>query len=167
LGSSCARPHTAGARFKVFRPARNGFNRPSIIIVQGNDLELGLLADVVVGVRSIAAEAQLSLPTLTGVQHYLKGVTAERLVVLDLARILADPKIIVDEKSQPERKPSTETLSMKWNVGTKIGVGFGLSCWSFDRRAASYWSITRLIAASDARKHSFGVWPHSRKRFRG
>jgi len=71
-----------------------------IILVRGNDLELGLLADVVVGVRSISAESlQPSLPTLTGVRSdYLKGVTAERLVVLDLARILADPKIIVHEE---------------------------------------------------------------------
>ena len=42
---------------------------------------------------------QPSLPTLTGIRaDYLKGVTAERLVVLDLARILADPKIIVHEE---------------------------------------------------------------------
>lgn len=68
-----------------------------IILVRGHDLELGLLADVIVGVRSIPVESlQSSLPTLTGIRgDYLKGVTAERLVVLDLARILADPKIIV------------------------------------------------------------------------
>jgi purine-binding chemotaxis protein CheW len=71
-----------------------------IILVRGNDLELGLLADVVVGVRSIPADClQPSLPTLTGLrQDYLKGVTAERLVVLDLSRILADPKIMVHEE---------------------------------------------------------------------
>jgi purine-binding chemotaxis protein CheW len=71
-----------------------------IILVSGNDLELGLLADTIVGVRSIpAADLQGSLPTLTGVRSdYLKGVTAERLVVLDLARILADTKIIVHEE---------------------------------------------------------------------
>jgi purine-binding chemotaxis protein CheW len=71
-----------------------------IILVRGNDLELGLLADVIVGVRFIPADSlQPSLPTLTGVRSdYLKGVTAERLVVLDLARILADPKIIVHEQ---------------------------------------------------------------------
>ena len=71
-----------------------------IILVRGNELELGLLADVIVGVRTIPADSlQPSLPTLTGVRSdYLKGVTAERLVVLDLARILADPKIIVDEE---------------------------------------------------------------------
>jgi len=30
--------------------------------------------------------------------EYLKGVTAERLMVLDLVRILADPKIILQEE---------------------------------------------------------------------
>jgi purine-binding chemotaxis protein CheW len=71
-----------------------------IILVGDNDLELGLLADMIVGVRSIpAATLQDSLPTLTGVRgDYLKGVTAERLVVLDLAHILADPRIIVHEE---------------------------------------------------------------------
>lgn len=71
-----------------------------IILVQGNDLELGLLADVIVGVRTISVESlQPSLPTLTGIRaEYLKGVTAERLVVLDLDCILTDPKIIVHEE---------------------------------------------------------------------
>jgi len=71
-----------------------------IILVHGNDLELGLLADVIAGVRTIPVERlQASLPTLTGIRaEYLKGVTAERLVVLDLDRILADPKIIVHEE---------------------------------------------------------------------
>ena len=71
-----------------------------IILVRGNDLELGLLADAIVGVRSIPLDSlQPSLPTLTGIRNdYLKGLTAERLVVLDLARILADPRIIVHEE---------------------------------------------------------------------
>ena len=71
-----------------------------IIVVHGNDLELGLLADVIVGVRTIPLDSlQPSLPTLTGIRaDYLKGVTADRLVVLDLERILADPKIIVHEE---------------------------------------------------------------------
>ena len=70
-----------------------------IILVRERDLEFGLLADVIVGVRSIPVESlQASLPTLTGIRSdYLKGVTAERLVVLDLARLLADPRILVHE----------------------------------------------------------------------
>lgn len=73
-----------------------------IILVRGNDIELGLLADIIVGVRTIPVDSlQVSLPTLTGIRaDYLKGVTAERLVVLDLDRILADPKIIVHEEVQ-------------------------------------------------------------------
>lgn len=71
-----------------------------IILVRGEDFEVGVLADVIVGVRSIHEDAlQPSLPTLTGVRsEFLKGVTAERLVVLDLSRILADPRIIVNDE---------------------------------------------------------------------
>ncbi|WP_211465565.1 chemotaxis protein CheW [Collimonas silvisoli] len=71
-----------------------------IILVRGNDLELGLLADVIVGMLTVAVGSlQPALPTLTGIRReYLKGVTADRLVVLDLDRILKDPKIIVHEE---------------------------------------------------------------------
>lgn len=70
-----------------------------IVVVRGHDMELGLLADVISGVRTVAASAlQPSLPTLTGIRaDYLKGVTEERLVVLDLDRILSDPKIVVHD----------------------------------------------------------------------
>lgn len=72
----------------------------SVILLRSNDLELGLMADVVVGVRTIPLDSlQPTLPTLTGIRaDYLKGVTAQRLVVLDLDRLLADPKIIVQEE---------------------------------------------------------------------
>ena len=70
------------------------------ILVRGEDFEVCVLADVIVGVRSIPVDSlQPSLPTLTGVRRdYLKGVTGERLVVLDLARILIDPRIIVRDE---------------------------------------------------------------------
>jgi purine-binding chemotaxis protein CheW len=81
-------------------PAQGLTDLHRIILVEGNELDLGLLADATVGVRSISADSvQPSLPTLTGIRsEYLKGVTAERLVVLDVARILADPNIIVHEE---------------------------------------------------------------------
>ncbi len=71
-----------------------------IIVVHGNGLEIGLLADEIEGVRSVPIGAlQASLPTLTGIRaDYLKGVTADRRVVLDLDRLLAAPKIIVHEE---------------------------------------------------------------------
>ena len=81
-------------------PAQGLTDLHRIILIEGNDMELGLLADAAVGVRSIRVDSmQPSLPTLTGIRsEYLKGVTAERLIVLDVARILADPKIIVHEE---------------------------------------------------------------------
>ena len=71
-----------------------------IILVRGHDLELGLLADVIVGIRRLSIDSlQPSLPTLTGIRaEYLKGVDDERLVVLDLERILTDPSLIVHEE---------------------------------------------------------------------
>jgi purine-binding chemotaxis protein CheW len=71
-----------------------------IIVVRGNDLELGLLADVVTSVHSIGTESLAPpLPTLSEIAaEYLKGVSEDRLVVLDLDRILADPKIVVHDE---------------------------------------------------------------------
>lgn len=71
-----------------------------VLLMQRADLEFGILADTILGMRRIGLEEiQPSLPTLTGIRaDYLKGVTAERLVILDGGKILADPRIIVDEE---------------------------------------------------------------------
>ena len=70
-----------------------------IVVVDGGDFEIGLLADVVAGMR-VLPRAALSppLPTLSAIAaEYLMGVSEERLVVLDLARLLSDPKIVVND----------------------------------------------------------------------
>lgn len=71
-----------------------------VIIVRAADIEIGILADVVLGVRYIAPEAtQRSLPTLTGLRReYLQGVTNQRLVILDAAKILSDQRLVVNEE---------------------------------------------------------------------
>lgn len=71
-----------------------------IVVVDGGDFEIGLLADVVIGVRMLpAAELSPPLPTLSAIgADYLKGISAERLVVLDLERVLSDPRIIVNDE---------------------------------------------------------------------
>jgi purine-binding chemotaxis protein CheW len=71
-----------------------------IILVRGRDLELGILADLSVGVTTLPLHRlHPPMPTLTGIgAEYLKGVTAERLIVLDMDRILADPRILVNEE---------------------------------------------------------------------
>ncbi len=71
-----------------------------VIIVQDHLMEFGILADAIVGVRTIAAEdLGRALPTLVGIREkYLKGVTGERLIVLDGARLLSDPRLVVHEE---------------------------------------------------------------------
>jgi purine-binding chemotaxis protein CheW len=71
-----------------------------VIIVHTEEMELGILADAVTGVRSIPQNlCQPSLPTLTGIRSkYLKGVTDQHVVILDVPSILNDPKTIVNEE---------------------------------------------------------------------
>jgi purine-binding chemotaxis protein CheW len=73
-----------------------------VIIVHDGGMEFGILADAVCGVRTIPlAQLQPSLPTLTGVrEEYLKGVTKERLVILDGKKLLNDRKLIVHEEME-------------------------------------------------------------------
>ena len=71
-----------------------------VIVLQSGNMLFGILADAVIGVRRIPlAGIQPSLPTLTGVREaYLKGVTAERTVILDAEKLLADERIVVQEQ---------------------------------------------------------------------
>ena len=73
-----------------------------VIIVNCEAMQLGILADALVGVRGIAEEdIQPSLPTLTDIRaEYLLGVTKERLAVLDARKILSDPNMVVQEEVQ-------------------------------------------------------------------
>ena len=70
-----------------------------IILIQHGDLPLGILADSIRGVRRIAlADLQPTLPTLTDIRaDYLRGVTNDRLVVLDAAKLLSDERLIVQD----------------------------------------------------------------------
>jgi purine-binding chemotaxis protein CheW len=78
-------------------PAKGLTDFNKVIIIGDGNIEFGLLADAVPGVRQIPCdEIQPPLPTQTGVRaEYVRGLTADRLVVLDVARILADPAIKV------------------------------------------------------------------------
>lgn len=71
-----------------------------VIIVRNDAMAFGILADAILGARLVpVAELQPSLPTLTDRRaEYLKGVTAERLIVLDGGNILADRRIVVHEE---------------------------------------------------------------------
>ena len=86
---------------KFFDLAQTGLpdlNR--VIVLESGNMVFGILADAILGVRRIPlAEIQSSLPTLTGIREkYLKGITPERTVVLDAAKLLADEDIVVQEQ---------------------------------------------------------------------
>jgi purine-binding chemotaxis protein CheW len=71
-----------------------------IIVLQSETILFSILADEIVGVRNfLLRDVQSSLPTLTGVRKdYLKGVTPERVTLLDAEKLLASEKIIVQEQ---------------------------------------------------------------------
>ena len=71
-----------------------------IIVLQSEKILFGILADEIVGVRNILLrEVQSSLPTLTGVRKdYLRGVTPERITLLDAEKLLISENIIVQEQ---------------------------------------------------------------------
>lgn len=70
-----------------------------VIIIHNDGMEFGILADRITGVRRYPLkELMAALPTLTDVRlDYLKGLTRDRLVMLDGGKLLNDPKIIVHE----------------------------------------------------------------------
>lgn len=81
-------------------PAKGISDLNKVIIINDDQMEFGILADAIIGVRDIGvSELGSTLPTLTGIrEEFLKGVTGDRMVVLDAARILADKNIVVHEE---------------------------------------------------------------------
>jgi len=80
-------------------PSRGITDLNKIIMLQADGMEVGILADAIIGVRTVRVSAlQHSLPTLTGVRaDYLRGVTHDHLVVLDAAKLLGSKHILVNE----------------------------------------------------------------------
>lgn len=83
---------------KFFELPEKGITDLNKVIVLGSpEMEFGVLADSITGVRSVRTdELTTGLVTLTGIREdYLKGVTPDRLIVLDGGRLLSDKNMIV------------------------------------------------------------------------
>jgi len=83
---------------KFFDLPQKGITESNKVIILSNGaMEFGILADAVSGTLTVSPDGlQTTLPTLKGVRaEYLKGVTPERMVVLDGSRLLADPKLVI------------------------------------------------------------------------
>ena len=71
-----------------------------VIVVSNGSMEFGILADGIAGMRSLERQELLPPPdAFTGLrEEFLAGVTAERLALLDMGKIMADPRIVVHEE---------------------------------------------------------------------
>jgi purine-binding chemotaxis protein CheW len=71
-----------------------------VIILHSPAMELGILADAVLAVRTVPlAEIQPPPSTFTGVRmEYLRGITRERTIILNAGKVLSDPKLIIQEE---------------------------------------------------------------------
>lgn len=71
----------------------------SIILLRSADLRIGLLADQITGLQSIETSSIQKEFLPAGIQkEFLKGVTRDRLAVIDAAAVLADPRLVVDDE---------------------------------------------------------------------
>ena len=71
-----------------------------VIVVGDGEMEFGVLADSIVGMRSFKPQEILAAPdAFTGLrEEYLAGVTSERCALLDMRKIISDPRIVVHEE---------------------------------------------------------------------
>ena len=71
-----------------------------VIIVKSSSMELGIHADLVIGMHSIALnELQAPFSTITDAGNkYIKGITREHVAILDIEELLSDKSIIVHEE---------------------------------------------------------------------
>jgi purine-binding chemotaxis protein CheW len=85
---------------KVFfdLPDQGFTNLSQVIILSSDEMEFGILADAVLGVAEILkTDIQPSLPTLNGIRaDYLKGITGNGMVVLDVEKLLTDKKMCIN-----------------------------------------------------------------------
>jgi purine-binding chemotaxis protein CheW len=87
---------------KVFfdLPEKGITNLNRVIVASKDDMHLGILADEIIGISNIPVKNIYPPPsTMKGIHSdYLRGVTGERLIVLDVGRFLADKQLIVNEE---------------------------------------------------------------------
>ena len=86
---------------KLFDMPEEGLTNPNnVIIMHNDDMELGILADSILGVCSILLkEIQPPSPILKATMvQYLKGITKKQLPIIDAVKLLSDKNIVVHEE---------------------------------------------------------------------
>ena len=77
-----------------------GGSLDNAIVLSHGGMAFGVLADEILGIRHLPlADLHPNLPTAAGGGHdYVRGISTDQAVVLDAGKMLADPRLIVDEQ---------------------------------------------------------------------
>jgi purine-binding chemotaxis protein CheW len=82
----------------------------NIITLEDRQRSFGILTDSIEGIRTMPLEQlELPLPTFTGLKlEFMKGITVDRVAVLDSKKLLSSPHLIVDEAIGVVANPSPQ-----------------------------------------------------------
>ena len=86
---------------KLFHLPEQGITELNkVIILQDDQMEFGILADVVHGTQAVEEDEIIPAPhTLNGIgEENLKGITMERLIVLNAKKLLTDKRMLVNNE---------------------------------------------------------------------
>lgn len=85
---------------RLFNQPNKGITNASrIIVLSDGRLEVGILADSIDGAKALAGDTLRPLVGVTATIHeeFLRGCVPDNVVVIDAARLLAHPRLIVNE----------------------------------------------------------------------
>ena len=70
-----------------------------VVILKSGDVEFGILADEILGMRTLPRREMQRQPFQTGIlAHFVMGIASDGCIILDGEKILADRKIVVEEE---------------------------------------------------------------------
>lgn len=79
-------------------PPKGLSERDKVVVLRKGEMEIGVLAEAIVGTRALARQDIRALPAEGQAGHgFLKGVTSEGTSVIDAAVILDDPRLVVNQ----------------------------------------------------------------------
>ncbi len=80
-------------------PVKGITEQNRVVILKSGDMEFGILADAILGMRTLPRREIRQQPFQTGIlAHLIMGIAPDGCIVLDGEKILADRKIVVEEE---------------------------------------------------------------------
>ncbi len=80
-----------------------------IVVVRSETLEMGILADEILGIRTIyTGEIHPPPPEAGGIHmEYVKGISCEGVILLDMDQLLRRGELVIHEEVQTKIRPAT------------------------------------------------------------